>query len=796
MIIHNFKVAIRNLMKYKLQTLISVVSIAIGIVTLSFAHSILNNIQLPSIYYQPFHDRAYRVDFKLISDDQKGLHNTNGQDILLSTQIIRAVKCNDPINSAEQIAIASSGLFSYKVDFLLPDSTRRKGELTSEVIDPESLSYAGFRSAITGKKIESLKAGQAIISENLAKKFFHNKNPIGAVQTQTNNSQHIPVTIVDVYKPISAANEPLNYDALYCCLNDHIEDLEMFFDSGYSMNVVLKEGYKEQQLMNELDERLKPLGLKAELSKALDEKKVNTYLAAEGLVYIISSLILVASIIGFLRIQTQLFRIRRRELALRIVNGARILELFCMLVIEVAIPILLSVILSLWLGYLLKDFIDKLIDSLPELRNFFIHDLWPYSLIVGGALLILCSLIAWITLWHLRRAGQGLAANMRRSRRHLFRNVMLGTQITISIIFVCCTFIVIKGSDCILKANNIPENDYFYKEWLALRPDEAERPQILLEEIKRLPDLDKMVMFCAAYARINEVYENPEILEKLHSPYSNFFRTYLMNNPDILSFYGMDVEWFNRDVDRNECVLISENLYRQLSEFGLLNKNTLTLMPLIHSDEITLPIAGIIKKIPYDTANQSIVAISPHLSMAYILVPKPGRSKAFTKSVEETIERLEPENLNKMVINFRLSVNQKVVMCETFRTGSWILGSVSLIICIMTIFSTITLDTRARRKEVAIRKVNGAKSKDIYLMFGRVYLILIAIAVFFAIPICVIFNRIVDTMVKDALPDATLSPVGPIILGIAIVTLLILLIVGWQIHRVMQVDPAKIIAKE
>lgn len=36
MIFHHLKVALRNLFKYKLQTTISVLSIAIGIVTLAF----------------------------------------------------------------------------------------------------------------------------------------------------------------------------------------------------------------------------------------------------------------------------------------------------------------------------------------------------------------------------------------------------------------------------------------------------------------------------------------------------------------------------------------------------------------------------------------------------------------------------------------------------------------------------------------------------------------------------------------------------------------------------------------
>ena len=53
MIYHNLKVAVRNLLKYKLQTLISVLSIAVGIVTLAFTHAALSRVKFPLIYSQP-----------------------------------------------------------------------------------------------------------------------------------------------------------------------------------------------------------------------------------------------------------------------------------------------------------------------------------------------------------------------------------------------------------------------------------------------------------------------------------------------------------------------------------------------------------------------------------------------------------------------------------------------------------------------------------------------------------------------------------------------------------------------
>ncbi|MDE6521432.1 MAG: FtsX-like permease family protein, partial [Muribaculaceae bacterium] len=160
------------------------------------------------------------------------------------------------------------------------------------------------------------------------------------------------------------------------------------------------------------------------------------------------------------------------------------------------------------------------------------------------------------------------------------------------------------------------------------------------------------------------------------------------------------------------------------------------------------------------------------------------------------IERLEPALLNKIVFNYRERANQAPGLVESVRTAGWILGCVSLLICAMSIFSTIALDTRARRKEIAVRKVNGAKSRDIYRMFGRVYLVMIVVSIFIAVPVCILFNQVVESMLTELSPDSTLSPLWPIILGISVVILLIATIVGWQIHKVMQVNPSKIIAKE
>ena len=49
MLLHNLKVALRNILKYKVQTLGSILSLAIGMVTLATVHSFLQNFRMASI---------------------------------------------------------------------------------------------------------------------------------------------------------------------------------------------------------------------------------------------------------------------------------------------------------------------------------------------------------------------------------------------------------------------------------------------------------------------------------------------------------------------------------------------------------------------------------------------------------------------------------------------------------------------------------------------------------------------------------------------------------------------------
>ncbi|MDE5795415.1 MAG: ABC transporter permease [Muribaculaceae bacterium] len=788
MILHNLKVAVRNLMKYKMQTAISVLSIAVGIVMLAFVHSLTDGYRLPAIYHAPHYDRSYNVTFKSISKSEPARINSG---------IINDIKKKVGSTCAEKIVVAWEQDILEPTEFHLADSTVRKGYSRIGMIDSDYAEYAGLKSAATGITIVALHPGEAIVSEDFAKKHFLDRNPIGAVQTFTLSSDmQIPIKIVDVFKNVSLYDKPISNDSFYFYGDENT--VKNNYDQEIiplCMSIVLMKGFTEQQLMKELNECIAPYGLRAEISKVSEYLELSKIIAIRMLSYIMGSLILLAAIIGFLRIQMQTFRLRRRELALRIVNGASMMRLFGMLFTEIALLIGLSVIIAIFMSTMLQDFLDMKLSLFMEYSEFQVKDLWKYSIVIGGGLMVICSLIAWITLLLIYKSGQGLAENLRRNYRHLGRYVMLGLQTSIVIITVCGIFILLNGEDHIIRACNMPEKDSQYKEYLYYHPEDYYfKWEGLLDEIKRLPDLDKAIYYSISTLPVREYeeFQNPD-----NSKEERHFQTICTDDPSLPDVVGMDVEWFIHDIDRNRCLLISEKLYRQFDELGILDSNT---MRLGYNNVMTLPIGGIVRSIPYNMNGEALIAIAPEWTEyhdEYLLIPKFGKGKSLARSVDEVIVRIAPECLNKMIYNYRETTNIFPDLVDTIRIGGLILGCVSLVICAMGVFTCITLETRARRKEIAIRKVNGAKSMDIYKMFERVYALLLTLALAMAIPVSILVNRWVEKYVNDTIPESIhLSPVGPIILGSSIVILLVISIVWWQIHRVMQVDPAKIIAKE
>ena len=811
MILHHLKVAGRNLMKYKLQTLISVLSIAIGIVTLAIAHALVSNVTFPAIYSQPYYGRTCAVS--LMAANQNEADRDEADDRLRTSftrDVIRALKRDGGLKSVERMAMPNGISFSNIVEFHMADSTARKAAMTYTPIDPDYFNLSGVRSAITGEPIKRLAPGEAVVSRRKAATMFGDADPVGAVCYQTNEMRPLPLTIVDVFEDLSVHEVALSNNTVYFSLGEQDGDLfgahvygndrEVFYSTTALM--VLREGCTERQLIEELNARLKPFALEAGVAPAVSREDIQSVITTQTLVHLIGALILVAAIIGFLRMEIQLFLMRRREMALRITHGAKRRHLFGLLFTEVALVVLLSaataMVMALWVENVLTTRFAQIVREM----EFFSLNFAPFCLYIGGMLLAVCALVIWLTVARVRRADHGLAGHMRGSRSHLFRYVMLGLQVAISTVFICATFTVSRWSGLVLRPYHIPDDTAPYEECAFLGATEAQYEiKALKEEIGRLHSVEKMMPHEVYYLSLPEVTGNADAMATLQNQdYLPFLCT---ADTTILSFYDLRVKWLNKGACAGPCLLLNDSVYARLRSVGVALNGTLTLRRFgpIGAD-LVLPIAGTISYVPYERRQLSIAvcpAITDAMATDFVLVPRKGEYDRMMRETNAVIEQMVPTIVQPMTHNFHDYCSAALSVVNVMRFVSTILGVVSIVICAMSIYSTIALDTRSRRKEVAVRKVCGAKSGDIYRLFGRVYLLIVSMALLVALPVAVLFNDIMfsaEDLNDETLSGADMSPLWPCLMGALLIVALIATIVSWHIRCILHTNPSEIIAKE
>lgn len=796
MLLHNLKVALRNILKYKVQTLGSILSLAIGMVTLATVHSFLQNFRMASINHEPYYDRVYNLRFDSIQKRQ------SDNSIRINGDIVRAVKANGGPRCIEQGPYAPNGMLTGGwAEFTLNGKTRRKMQLDAVPLDRNYLNFVGIRSAITGEKIKVLGPHDAIINEKQAKQIFGDKNPVGASIHLSKGCGNYQLRLVDVYQDLSLTELDMSISALFyspCDLEDM--DLNQFY--AVNLYVVLKEGCTPQQLKAEVNSKLKPLGLKVKTEKLKDRlsEEYSTVAIACSITYLIGSLILLAAIIGFLRMQTQLFWMRRREISLRITNGATRLQLFSMFATEVVMIVLVAYFVAVLMGSWICDYLARpqFAEITSELGT--ISHLYLYSLVIGLVVMMLCLTIIWIVLSRICKRTQALESGMRRSHNHWFRNTMLGVQVMISMFFLGVTFCLLCWVGKIAEFNHIPDDERAYEQSLFLQTNAAENRQRLRDKLIHLPQVERWMPYSWGFWKVNELAENEEFSKAAwqgdpYASYNNVTNYKIRTSADTsyLDFFKIKVNWKPK-ANRKKCILVNEELYKQMRQHHVAPNDILTV-----EEMDSYQIAGTFQSIPYQesfkTDIYSFIVIDPkeaYDARHYILVAKPGEYKEMQIAVDRMIQNLEPAVVKPMSSNLRDYMARSMFALEILQNIAWILAIVSLAICLISIFSTVMLDTQTRKKEVAIRKVNGALTKDITKLFGRTYLVITLIAMVFAVVAVLLFHIVLSQMFNMV----EINPVFPISLSVVIVIGFIAVIIACQVRKIMKVDPSEILAKE
>ena len=827
-ILHNLKTAWRNLLKYKVQNIISIACLAVGVVCFAITVHIIFNFARNLYYSSIDQGRPVFTIYEMSEEEFKNTakHDANGADRQLPMVNITNAFI-DRLYSMKLPAMKEiHGIVLIMVsNFEFEDNTPQPKTYlaTFAQCSPRRYHYLGYRSAITGERIPELNEGDVIITDDLRDKVFgKGVDPRGfRILTEIDGSQR---TIRDVVN-ISERLEDFYNNAVIYCQKNYIAERQ--YNHINSLMIELAEGYTAQQLREQLAGALPEyyVALRWNAWDWTDEGLF--YLTIIGVGLLLGSSVLLIGAVGFLKMQLQLFSLRAREMALRRTMGAKPRHLFMLLVTEMAIMFAFTAIATLLITVQLSRYALSTIQRLNDGILFNVGVIVETGMWICLATLLCSLVVAFISLYRQLHSPVGMRVGRSGHPRTKGQSVMLGTQFAISMML---TFAVLGAFYAL---NVIAEQEYGshtenktpYRKTLMARmtsvdPDFANK----IAQNKDVEHISKCIYACCDS-------EGPEVDEGLIT----HTRKYMDTDGTILghaySFLASDEELFDLlDIEISEDKPKDENQQKHVSAIYVRTEEVERLREKwnlhissdvqtrrLYKDRSYTLIGYAPALIGYRPGSHStpsfwivdddvtwqdltnfkeLRAYSPEAN--HLIFPKDGKYGKVEDALTEMWREAQPGNMNEVPVdNLYEEWFKGIRMLELMRELCFLLVIVSILCIVASVYSAISLESRGRQKEVALRKIHGAHSWDIMRLFGRYYLRLLLISGIIVGILSIAFITIFSTFALDGIESKDwMMILLYLILAILIVVAVTLLTISHKIWKVSKIHPAEVVKKE
>lgn len=787
MIKHCLKIAIRNLVKYKVQSAVSILGLAVGFVCFSLS--------LYWIHYEMTYDH-FRQDADRIYMVRTNDEYTEGK---ISTRVPYSLAAYLAQHFPDIAVAAPFHLISERISV-----NDKYQDAVFSSADSAWMNLMDIR-IIKGNRNFMLPKDNAeiAITEEAAKKWFRTEDPIGKEVKMLRRTKKICAIVQAENRhtnfPFDFIGNPelgktwwyITWSILIKVKPDtDIEELES------KINANLPAELKQVTLTRKTGiERiiLTPLSKLHYAKDFRDDKEAG--ITFQYIIYfsIAGILIITCALINYLTLFINRMRVRQREMALRMIHGANIRSLVSLLTVE----FLLLLACAVTTGFLL---IEICFPSFIELTGIDTAKSSLYGeafLFIGLiSLIILTAIIGLLYILYHRSLHLSLRYNTGRSTGTQLRRGSIVLQLFVCLSFIGCTVLInqqldyLRHRDLGLKIKN--------RGSFSVMGDMDYTP--LIRKIKELPMITE-VMQPDYYPIVSQLtaigqFDNWEGLDipidtpvpvKLFLGKEDFFRFY-----DITLLAG---EWLD-DLSTYEDIIINESLARRMgwSPQEAIGKH-------IIQSYITYTIVGVVKDCHYGAPTLPI----PHTgflvgeqmglmqrSAGILFKYKEGTWNECRKALEHLYQtECSPENILRL--NSEEEVYNNYLRSEEMLTR---LLSFASLVCILTamfgIYSLVTLTCEQRRKEIAIRKVNGATVWSVLFLFFREYLIMLCIAALFAFPITYV---IIKQWILNYVRQVSISPL-PFILILIGLALTVIAGISWRVWKAANENPAEVIKNE
>lgn len=755
MIQHYIKISVRNLLKYKTQSIISIIGLAIGFTCFALSGLWIHY----EISYDAFHPDAEQI---YITGEKSKTSNTGYSGIssvLLANYLV------------EQFPEIEHACF-------ICTTVKTIGKETLKCLEIDSAFYSILPITLVTGNLQFLHNSKEVaITEKASKRIFGNKSPLGE---QTPEGETIVAVIRDW-----EGHSNFEYDIL---APREDKDPQWYINYGKTVLKIKKEvditALQHKLLKIEVMTNDRPYKIPVIITPITEihykhpDMATTVQLSHIRLFNLISLLVVLSALSNYLIMHLIRMRMRQQELMLRKVNGASNKKLITLLVSELTLLLILALLSGLFLMEVTLPEFKTLSQIDQNGAYFYKKSIFYFIGGIGGTFLFATFAI----IWQRRRININILSGKQLSSA--FRKIGLWFQLAVSIGFIFCTIVMMKQLHYLrstettgiahLNTGIIKDIYEVETETEATGYDKIlyQIPSIQIEGKINIPfDIQGKTTYS-----IGNWDEKKEDASYIHA--DRFMLT-----REAFNIFGLTLTQGRFPEGDKSNVLINESLAKALGWNDAVGKKF---------EEYI--VTGVLK----DIQLSPLTPVFP----AYYINEEEQDSRLYTFSYHESLKEAEKEIYKYMskespnLILYTTSPEKLLDEALTSENALMQLLTAASMVCILTaifgIFSLVSLSCEQRRKEIAIRKVNGATIPDILSFFIKEYVILLILSALTTFPIgYFLMKQWLEGYIKQV--EINIWIYISIFIGI---TFIVFLCVGWKVWKTARLNPADVIKSE
>jgi len=748
-----FKVAVRNFINQKYYSIINTVGLALGTAACIL---ILLFVQDELSYEQDFinHEKIYR----LVQDFPMGDHISKTASVpfpIKNTMIQDFPEIKDAVLIYSPGAWGNIPVIHYKDEEYFEDNYVYAEH---SLLDIYNIKF------VKGNRDEALKKpNELLITESVAEKYFGDEEPIGKL---LNLGNFRDLEVIGVIEDLPS-NTHLKFDLIAS-----FETFKTFFNNPSFFDTqwvwvatwfyfTLEDEAAAEKISSQLDdfvqrhypESLAGKGVKLHLQKADDvhltshrelEFQTNGNMSHVFLFSSVALLILLLAIINFMNLSTSRSAKRAKEVGLRKVMGAQKEMLIFQFIGEALLTSFLSLILAVGLIYLSLEWFNDITGKTITIELFTNTGLLAGLILLGGFIGILSGSYPAFVLSSHKPTGVLKGNTGSSSSSDLLRRVLVVTQFVVSISLIICIGIVYK------QLKYIQNKDLgFDKEQILLVNVDFNRFNLLQgfkNELLQNPEIKSVALMGSSIPGNEEVIENSFVETGKPAEEQHWFSILNVSHDweqiiDVEFLEGHSYQVGN-SVDSTGYI-INESAAKALGwTDDVVGKSLSGINTKNGNSNNTGEVIGLIKDFHYRPLYDPIKPLVIRLGGGSLAIKmQSGDLQSTVKTIREkwavTFEGF-PFRYTFMDDNYDVLYAKENKLSKTLRYFSIL----AIFIASLGLLGLSSYATESRRKEIGIRKVNGASTTKLLQLLTFDFTKLIVIAFIISVPIAYTFGTL------------------------------------------------------